>query len=511
MKILNMVFTRLNITILLIAVQVVFVAILMSRIANLLPIIVSFSYFLSVIIVLFLVKKDEASAYKVSWIIVIMVLPIFGGVLYLLFGNKRPVKRIAAHMEEHALIAKALDADSDLPDMSKIEDARRADSFEYIRRKSSYHAYENTQVKYYPMGELMFEDMLAELSSAKKFIFLEYFIILQSEMWDRILEILVRKAEEGVDVRLVVDDLGSFGLFSPAYVAKLQAQNIKVIRFNPIVPFLSLFMNNRDHRKIMVIDGHTAFNGGINITDDYINIGSRLGVWKDTGVRLKGDAVWSFTLMFIEVWDTFCKREERIDDYEPYRYENCETNSSGKADGLVLPYGDSPLDSEQMGENIYIDILNQAKNYVYIFTPYLIISEKMVYAIQMAAKRGVDVRIVMPGIPDRQIVYRLSRSYYSDLLKAGARVYEFTPGFLHAKSFVSDDEIAVVGTINLDYRSLYLHFECATLLYKSSVIHDIKDDALQTMAQAREVTQDGKRRIWNELFDAVLHLFAPLM
>ena len=508
MSVVKKIITRMNITILLLIAQIATILLLINRVLAFLPVLAVAAYFISLLVVFILVKKDKASAYKVTWIIIVMSLPILGGMLYLLFGDKRPVKKVAAHMEEHALIAKALDADSNLPDMSQMEDTRRADSFEYIRSVSSYHAYENTGVKYYPMGELMFEDMLAELSRAKKFIFMEYFIIKKSKMWDKLCEILVCKAREGVDVRLIVDDLGSSKLFSRAYVSKLEKQKIKVIRFNPIVPFISLFMNNRDHRKILVIDGHTAFNGGINIADEYINLDSRFGVWKDTGLRLRGDAAWSFTLMFIEVWDTFCKKEERIDDYELYRYT---AEYLGQADGLVLPYGDSPLDHERLGENIYIDILNQARDYVFIFTPYLIISEKMIYAIQMAAKRGVDVRIVMPGIPDKKIVYRLSRSYYMYLFEAGARVYEFTPGFMHAKSFVSDDEIAVVGTINLDYRSLYLHFECATLLYRTSEIQSIKNDALKTIAASREVIQDGKKRFWNEMADAVLHLFAPLM
>ena len=507
MKVIKKVVTRMNITILLLLAQIAVILFWLNRLVVILPFLAIVSYFISLVVVFILIKKDKASAYKVTWIIVVMALPILGGVLYLLFGDKRPVKRIAAHVAEHALIAKALEADP-VPDLNQVKDRRRADSFEYIRRASSYHLYENTQVQYYHSGELMFEEMLAELAKAKKFIFMEYFIVKEGEMWDRLLEILVRKAGEGLDVRLIVDDLGSFKLFTKAYVSKLEEQKVKVIRFNPIVPFLSLFMNNRDHRKITVIDGHTAFNGGKNIADEYINLKHPFGVWKDTGLLLRGEAVWSFTLMFIEMWDTFCKREDRIDNFEVYRYPFEELP---KTDGLVLPYGDSPLDSERLGENIYIDILNQARDYVYIFTPYLILSEKMIYAIQMAAKRGVDVRIVMPGIPDKRIVFRLSRSYYGYLIKAGAKIYEFTPGFMHAKSFVSDDEIAVVGTINLDYRSLYLHFECATLLYQSSVIEDIKADVLEVMDQSLEVVPHHKWRFVNEVIDSILHLFAPLM
>jgi cardiolipin synthase len=508
MRIIKKIITRMNITILLIIVQIVVLLFLVNRILYFLPQLIFLAYAISLIVVFILIKKDKAAAYKVTWIIVVMALPILGGLLYLLFGDKRPVKRIAVHMEEHALIAKALDADCNLPDLSKLEDSRRADFFDYIRKMSSYHVYENTETKYYKMGEDMFEDILLELSQAKRFIFIEFFIVKKSEMWDKMYHILVDKANQGVDVRILVDDLGSAKLFSSSYVSKLEKEGIKVIRFNPIIPFLSLFMNNRDHRKVIVIDGNTAFNGGINIGDEYINLISPFGLWKDTGIKLKGDGVWSFTLMFIEMWDTFCKKEDRIDDFELYRHCESVTHDT---DGLVLPFGDSPLDHEALGENVYIDILNKAKDYVYIFTPYLIISEKLIYAIQMAAKRGVDVRVVMPGIPDKRIVYRLSRSYYGYLLKAGAKVYEFTPGFIHAKSFVSDDEIAVVGTINLDYRSLYLHFECATILYKASVIKEIKEDALETIGRSHQVVQKKKNAFLNEMIDAVLHLFAPLM
>jgi len=270
-----------------------------------------------------------------------------------------------------------------------------------------------------------------------------------------------------------------------------------------------MFMNNRDHRKITIIDGHIAYNGGTNISDEYINIKQKFGVWKNTGVRLYGDAVWSFTLMFIEMWDLFCQKDERINDYESYRFSG---SDDIKTDGLVLPYGDSPLDNEQLGENVYVDMLNQAQHYVYIFTPYLIISENMIYALRMAVKRGVDVKIVTPGIPDKKLVFRLTRSYYRFLLEAGVKIYEYTPGFMHAKSFVSDDKLAVVGTINLDYRSLYLHFECATLIYDAKVIDEIKEDAIRTIEVSREIkVRKTKMSLLGRFVDSILHLFAPLM
>jgi len=501
--------TRARITALLVLAQIAAVIIAVNQLHEYFPTFALASYALSILMVLVLVKRDKATGYKLIWIIIIMGIPMMGGILYVIFGNNRPTRRIAAHVKEHAIIAKLLDED-DMPSSYEQELGcdRMAGIMQYIRRTSSYHPYENTKAMYYPMGEDMFEDMLVELKKAERFIFLEYFIISKSYMWDSIKEILLEKAAQGVDVRLIFDDIGSLRLFTRQYVRELRKSGIKIIRFNPIVPFISPFMNNRNHRKILAIDGHIGFCGGMNIADEYINRVKRFGLWKDTGIKLTGEAAWSYTLMFIETWDTFCKSDERIDDYIAYKPI---TEVSHPPDGLIVPYGDTPLDSERLGENVYVDILNQAKEYCYIFTPYLIISEKMIYALQMAAKRGVDVCIITPCVPDKKIVHRLTRSYYRYLLQAGVRIYEYTPGFLHAKSFVCDDAIAVVGTINLDYRSLYLHFECATLLYKSSIIKDIKADADAVISVSQKIELSPNRHYHREFFDAILHLFAPLM
>jgi len=498
--------TKMRITVLLLIAQVIIMARLINYLLEVFPIITIGIYALSVLMVLWLVVKNEAAAYKIVWIIVILALPISGAILYLMFGINHPARRVGAHVREHAVVAKLLDGD-DVADYDELDvESRPAGIMRYIREQSAYHHYENTEITYYDLGDHMFTAMLQELAKAKKFIFMEYFIISKSTMWDRILEILEQKAVAGVDVRLIFDDLGSLDLFKAAYVNELTQKGIKIMRFNPIVPFISPFMNNRNHRKIMVIDGNVGFNGGINISDEYINLVPHWGIWKDTGVKLRGDAVWSFTLMFIETWNAFsAKQNERITDYEQYRGKRGPATA-----GLVIPFGDTPLGSERLGENTYIDMLNQAKRYVYIFTPYLIISEKMIYAMQMAARRGVDVRVVTPGIGDNKIVHRVTRSYYGYLLDAGVKVYEFAPGFLHAKSFVCDDEIAVVGSINLDYRSLYLHFECATLMYKTGAIADIKLDADKTIMQSKEM-QPKHKRYHNRLIDAALHLFAPLM
>jgi len=327
-------------------------------------------------------------------------------------------------------------------------------------------------------------------------------------MWNKILEILVDKAVQGIEVRLTYDSIGSFKLFSRHYRKKLEEKKIKVTTFNPFVPILAVIMNNRNHRKIMIIDGKTAFNGGINISDEYINKTHPLGIWKDTGIKIEGSAIWNLTLMFIEMWNASCKQGERIIKPLLYKYDFSYKNE----DGFIQPFGDTPLDKETLGENVYVEILNQAKNYVYVFTPYLIISEKMCFALKMAAKRGVNVSVCLPSIPDNKIVFRISRSYYHELIKAGVKIFEYTPGFVHGKVFVSDDEIAIVGTINLDFRSLYLHFECATLMYKTKTIINIKEDAITTMANSRQIQeQDIKRTFLGKLLDATLRLIAPML
>ena len=502
-------FTRLNITIYLLMIQITLFLAIAIFILIRFPIFSFLGSLLSWIVFLNLVKKDKPAAFKLTWIIIVLSFLPVGGMLYLLFGDKRPTRKIAKHVDEHALIAKYLDLDEEPTEVKSENCGRMSSLFKYIRNASSYHAYKHTDIDYYTFGEYMFSDLLEDLKKAEKFIFLEYFIIKKSLMWEQILEVLISKANDGVDVRLIIDDFGSMKLFTNRYIRKLRAKNIKIVRFNPLRPKLLMFMNNRDHRKIIVIDGYIAYNGGANIGDEYINVTQRFGIWKDTGVRLRGDAVWSFTLMFIEMWDTFCQVDERISDYESYRLNG---SSSSKSDGLVVPYGDSPLDNEQLGENVYIDMLNQAQDYIYIFTPYLIISENMISALRMTAKRGVDVRIITPGIPDKKLVFRLTRSYYRFLLEGGVKIYEYTPGFMHAKSFISDDKLAVVGSINLDFRSLYLHFECATLIYDANVISEIKADTLEAIELSLEVEMEKtKKTILGRFVDAILHLFAPLM
>lgn len=508
MKILKLINSRILVTGLLILIQLAWFVLFILKLTTHSMFTGIIFTLLSIIYVLYIVWKEENAAYKIGWIILITTLPLFGGLLYLFFGNKRPSRRLRIFLNyQREKMVPYLEQKEEVMEAVKEQDARAAGSFSYLLRASNYPIWGNTQTTYYPSGEELYQAMLLELEAAKHFIFMEYFIIEKGVMWDSILNILTRKATEGLDVRLIYDDVGCLYRLPSDYPDQMEQLGIKCIAFNAFVPILSLAVNNRDHRKITVIDGHTAFTGGANIADEYINVVSRYGHWKDSGIRLKGEAVWNFTIMFLEMWEAFYWNEEAAEDFNPHKYHP----EPFKADGYVQPFADTPLDDEPVGESIYIDILNQAQSYVYIFTPYLVIDDELKLALGLAAKRGVDVRLVTPAVPESFMTSRLTRSNYSPLLRAGVRIYEYTPGLIHSKSFVSDDKLAVVGTINMDYRSLYLHFECGTYLYKTSSVMDIKKDAVDTIKISREITlEDCKQGLLGNLIDAVLRVVAPL-
>ena len=458
---------------------------------------------LSILIVLYLVRKDENSAYKIGWIVLIGVLPLLGGALYLAFGNKAPAKRLRERMQKveqaHTADLAQQEGQTDTLELSCKNMSR------YVERYGPYPAWKNTAAEYFPCGEAMYPKLLADLEQAEKFIFLEFFIVKTGKMWNGVEAILKRKAAEGVDVRLIYDDFGSLLGLPTDFVIRMEKNRIHCIPFNPVVPLVSLVMNHRDHRKIVVIDGNVAYTGGVNLADEYINAEHRFGYWKDAAIRLEGAAVWNFTVMFLNCWNAFRPLET---DYAPY----APTRLPKQQDGIVQPYSDSPLDEEPLAETVYLNILSQAKRYVYIYTPYLAVGEEMLDALKNAAKRGVDVRLVLPGIPDKKLVFRLSRSYYVPLIRAGVRIYEYTPGFLHAKCYVSDDRVAVVGSINMDYRSLFLHFECGALLFHNSQVIALRDDVRATLPQCREVQlSDCRTSLPGTLLDSVLRLLSPLM
>ncbi len=471
---------------------------------------------MSFIALILVINRNDNPAYKLAWSITILIFPIFGGLLYAMLGGKKPARRMRTQIDASwKRFSKEIKQDEEI--LSTIEglDKKVRGQVGYIVNYSGYPVYGNTNVKYYESGEENFPDMLEALRSAKKFIFVEYFIIGEGRMWNEILEILKEKAMSGVDVRLIYDDFGCLTLLPYKYGEELAKYNIKCVAFNPVKPIFSAVMNHRDHRKIMVIDGTIGFTGGINLADEYINEKDRFGYWKDTGVRLIGDAVCSLTTMFLTTWDAFYLSNDTLGNFTPelsLYQEILDKENKNDSLGFVQPYADSPLDEESVGENVYLNIINMAQDYVYICTPYLIIDNEMMTALCLASKRGVDIRIITPNIPDKKLVFAVTQSYYVQLVKAGIKVYQFEPGFLHAKSFVCDDEIATVGTINMDYRSLYLHFECGVYMYRNNTIYDIKEDFIKTMNQSIQMTEDKiKRKLPMRVVQSILRLLAPMM
>lgn len=471
------------------------------------------STLLSLVVVLWIVNNRSNPSYKIAWMIPIFLFPIFGGLFYLMFGGSSLTKRERKRMERvgteiisSSLMMSAMQGATDKLREKNLEAYNQS---YYINKYSYSPVYQGTSTEYFPIGEKKYAAMLQELKKAKHYIFLEYFIIHEGKMWGSILEILQQKAKEGVDVRVIYDDFGCMMTLPYNYWRQLEKMGIRCCVFNPFIPILSKKFNNRDHRKITVIDGHTGFIGGINLADEYINEIVRFGHWKDSAVMLKGEAVWNLTVMFLAVWDYLKNETTDFDAYRPYVYQTEKIAD----DGFVQPFGDIPLDDETVGETVYMNLINKAKKYVYITTPYLIIDNEMMQALCMAAKSGVDVRIMTPFIPDKRYVHHLTRSHYPLLIESGVRIYEYTPGFIHAKNYVVDDEYAVVGTINMDYRSLYLHYECAVWLYETSSVLDVKHDFDETMKMCREVTlEDCKKVKWYiRCMRSVLRLFAPLM
>lgn len=459
-------------------------------------------------IVLIIINRRENPAFQLAWIVPVVLIPIFGGMMYLyveLELSSRIVNRRLRHLSNET--KEYCTQNTQVLEELKKENPAEATFASYMEHFAQAPVYYCENVKYFPSGEAKFAEMIRRLKAAKKFIFMEYFIVSEGYMWGTILKILEQKVREGVEVRFMYDGMCSIMLLPYDYPKKLQAMGIQCRMFSPIRPVLSTVQNNRDHRKILVIDGETAFTGGINLADEYINRKERFGHWKDTAVMIEGAAVRSFTLMFLQMWNI----PERGEHWETYLSDVRQTEKSGG--GYVIPYGDSPVDQENVGELVYMDIINRASRYVHIMTPYLILDHEMITALTFAAKRGVDVKIIMPHIPDKKYAFMLAKTYYGVLLEAGVQIYEYTPGFVHAKVFTCDDCRGVVGTINMDYRSLYLHFECAAYFYHVPEIIRMEEDFNRTLGKCQKVTmQDVRARsIWNKFGGRVLRLFAPLM
>ncbi len=505
----KVVYGRTLIVLLIVLIQLVVLFSIYMFLKEYLTYVVGASTVLSGIVLLYIINNRTNPMYKISWIIPVALIPIFGTLLYLFMHLKietrfiskkyhKSLKETREYLEqEDAVLSELENIDSHVSSIGK-----------YISNYGVYPVYKNTSVEYFPLGEDKFEAMKIELEKAKKFIFMEYFIIEEGVMWNTILDILKRKVKEGVEVRVMYDGLCCLALLPYKYPETLKEMGIKCKMFFPIKPVLSTHQNNRDHRKILVIDGKVAFTGGVNLADEYINLKERFGHWKDIAVMLKGDAVKSFTIMFLQMWNITEKEKE---DYEKYILPKEEV--SVEAEGFVIPYGDSPLDFENLSEEVYFDIIHQATKYVHIMTPYLILDNEMITSLTHAAKRGVETIIIMPHIPDKPYAFWVAKTYYVELIEAGVQIYEYIPGFVHAKCFVSDDDKAVVGTINLDFRSLYLHFECGAFFYKNSAINKVEQDFQDTLSKCRKITiKDCKELpLKQKVIGSVLRIFAPLM
>ncbi|HOQ00818.1 MAG TPA: cardiolipin synthase [Acetivibrio clariflavus] len=469
------------------------------------------SLFISIAAVLWIINDYRSNpSYKIAWIIPILLFPIFGGIFYFFLGGKRLSKREKRKMRLiEQKINKALAPQRGMQREIKNLCESAAVQSKYIEDNAYYPLYKNTFGEYLPIGEAKFERLKEELKKAKHFIFMEYFIIEEGVMWNSILDILSEKVKEGVDVRIIYDDAGCLLSLPYKYNMKLEKMGIKCCVFNPMIPILHVRMNNRDHRKMTIIDGYTGFTGGINLADEYINEIKKHGHWKDSAIMLKGDAVWSMTVMFLTMWEYLRGTKEDLDKYKnKIRYD-----TSIVPNGYYQPFSDNPLDDENVGEIIYLNLINRAKHYIYITTPYLIINHEMMRALTSAAKSGVDVRIITPHCADKWYVHMVSKSNYKILIESGVKIYEYTPGFMHAKTIVTDDEFGLVSTINMDYRSFFMQYECGVWMYNSSVVMDIKKDFLNTLEVCREMKiQDFKDIKWyNVLLVSILKIFAPIM
>ncbi len=465
----------------------------------------------AILLVIFIVNRDIDPAFKLSWIIPMIAVPVVGVPLYFAvrsnFGARKARKRVAEEIRDTKHFIRPDEAlgrelAERAPEAAAL--ARYAENVDYST------AYRNVGTVYYPGGEEMFRAMMDAIESAKSFVFLEFFILDKGTMWDELLELLYRKVQEGVEVRLLYDGIGSIFNIPARYERTLTEAGIETRVFCPVRPVFSTEQNNRDHRKIVVIDGTVAFTGGINIADEYINRRERFGRWKDAGVSVKGEAARAFTLLFLQAWNTAGKTRT-ADNYE--RYLDVPRDETEPPSGYCIPLADNPMDPEQVIETAYIDVLARARDYVHIVTPYLILDSKLTNALTSAAKRGVDVSIILPHVPDKKAAFAIARSHYPELLSAGVRIYEYTPGFVHAKTFVSDGVKAVVGTSNLDFRSLYLHFECAAYFWDERLAAEVEADFQATAAESHRITMKDYDDLtdWERFSGNFLRLFGTLM
>lgn len=506
---LSIVFSRTALILLLVVVQFLLMLGIATYLRDYVVYVYSAMNILGAVIVIYIINQRGNPAFNMTWVLLILIFPVFGCLFYLYVKSQLGTRYIGKRLGRLKLDTwQYMEQKQEIIDDLRLSKPANANLAHYMKHQLGFPTYRNTKATYFACGEEKFTVLLERLEKAEKFIFLEYFIVEEGYMWDSILDILKRKVQEGVEVRFMYDGMCSISLLPYNYPKTIRKYGIQCKMFSPIRPVLSTTQNNRDHRKICVIDGKIGFTGGINLGDEYINRKVRFGYWKDTAVMLEGDAVQSLTMLFLQMWN--------VTELKPDQYKRYVTPMSAELHrelGFMIPYGDSPYDNEDVGEEVYFHILNHAKKYVHIMTPYLILDNEMLDTLTRAAKSGIEVCIIMPHIPDKWYAFAVAKTYYRELIEAGVQIYEFTPGFVHAKIFVSDNDTATVGTINLDYRSLYLHFECGVFIYNNPVVREIESDFQKTLEKCQRIFIADLKKIspLMAICGRVLRLIAPLM
>jgi len=461
---------------------------------------------IAIILSIYIINLPSNPSYKLSWIFLILAFPLIGVVTYLMFGGRKVPSALRKTVNDLSIDdIPLLHQDTLVSDLLNHSSLSAYKQYTYLYKAAEYPIYQNSKVTYFSSGEAKYKDLKQALLSAQHFIFLEYFIVKEGMMLDEIKSILFKKAEEGVIIKLLFDDFGVMHL-PKDFRKEMRSHNIGCEFFNPLRPILAIYMNNRDHRKIAVIDGKVGYIGGINIADEYINRIVRFGYWKDTAIKIEGEAVYSLTVMFLHIYNYVSKETNVFTDYKV-------DNPIYHNEGFIQMFSDSPTDEELTSENAHLNLINSAQRYLYIMTPYLIIGHELITALTLSAKSGVDVRIMVPHIPDKKYVFAVTRSNYEILTKNGVKIYEYTPGFVHAKMMIVDDEIAIVGTSNLDFRSYYMHFECGALIVQSPSIKVMLDDFNDTLKQCQEITYADtlKDPFPIRLYRALLNVFSSVL
>lgn len=468
-------------------------------------------HILSVIVSLCVVDKEHKSYARLSWVFLILSLPVLGIPVYFFFGMNGWGRRLQKQLcEKFSESTNWRFEDDAIREQIKNADIRAFLQSEYITRVAGYPVCQEQESEYFGSGEDTFEQILKDIQSAEQYVFLEFYILHPGKMLDTIMSLLEQKIADGVQVRLIYDEIGCVQTLPLKYCRKLQEKGVRIAGFHSVRPSLCGLVNHRDHRKLLIVDGRVAYTGGLNLADEYINEISRFGYWKDEAIRITGKGAWNFTTMFLDLWNYILDEKEDYSSLCP----NVEYKDSGFGErGVVQPFSVSPFDGEAAGENIYLNMIRQAAKYVYIFTPYLIIGREMEQSLINAARCGVDVRIVTPGIPDKKLVYLMTQYNYLSLIRGGVRIYQYMPGFLHSKCILADDNYAIIGSINMDYRSFHLLFESGVFLYHASAVRQLKEDMIRTLSVSREVVIS---ECWKKLYShrfvlSILRLFAPLL